>query len=427
MENKNFSEEIERCIIGNLMVYPDEFTLLDNVQSCDFKDRTCGSIFQYLKYMHDNPSVGGFNALECREYLNSLSKEDKIEAATICEITACCHKDDFLPAVRIFKKRLKEKKIGEADAIFRQSCSNQSKEIQELIKNYQNTLEQIESDFPEEGVDRSNILQAVSQYFDDIENRVKSDVLVKTGINWLDNSFGGGLLGNEFIVVGARPSVGKTALALQIAVMSNDVVSIISLEMSTRQLIGRLVALISDENTKVLSRDSSCETTTREKILKSKKMVMSVAETIRITDEFCLNIEDIERIASEEAKKGAKIIIIDYLQLIDTKNKTEVREQQVAQISRRLKMLTKRLNVPIIALAQLRRSSDDAKPTLSHLRESGSLEQDADIVILLHRLSASKVNIEIAKGRNIGTAETVFSFNKDSQLFEEVKNANNSR
>ncbi|MGU3471926.1 replicative DNA helicase [Paenibacillus sp. D51F] len=235
---------------------------------------------------------------------------------------------------------------------------------------------------------------------------------------------------NDLIIVAARPSVGKTAFALNIAqnvgVRSRETVAIFSLEMSAAQLVQRMVCAESNVDAGRM-RTGFLEGDDWEKLTMAIG-ALSEAE-IYIDDTPGITVSDI-RAKCRRLKKERNLgmILIDYLQLIQGRGKSgENRQQEVSEISRTLKQIARELEVPVIALSQLSRGVEqrqDKRPMMSDLRESGSIEQDADIVAFLYRddyydketEKKNIIEIIIAKQRNgpVGTVELAFlkNFNK---------------
>ncbi|WP_195574001.1 replicative DNA helicase [Paenibacillus sp. 1001270B_150601_E10] len=235
---------------------------------------------------------------------------------------------------------------------------------------------------------------------------------------------------SDLIIVAARPSVGKTAFALNIAqnvgVRAKETVAIFSLEMSAAQLVQRMICAESNVDATRL-RTGSLEDDDWEKLTMS---IASLSEAeIYIDDTPGVTVADIRaKCRRLKKERGLGMILIDYLQLIHGRGKAgESRQQEVSEISRTLKQIARELEVPVIALSQLSRGVEqrqDKRPMMSDLRESGSIEQDADIVAFLYRddyydKESEKKNIIeiiIAKQRNgpVGTVELVFlkNFNK---------------
>jgi replicative DNA helicase len=235
---------------------------------------------------------------------------------------------------------------------------------------------------------------------------------------------------SDLIIVAARPSVGKTAFALNVAqnvaVRASETVAIFSLEMSAPQLVQRIICAESNVDATRM-RTGHLEGDDWEKL---SMAIGSLSEAqIYIDDTPGITVSDIRaKCRRLKKEKGLGMILIDYLQLIQGRGKAgENRQQEVSEISRTLKQIARELEVPVIALSQLSRGVEqrqDKRPMMSDLRESGSIEQDADIVAFLYRddyydKESEKKNIIeiiIAKQRNgpVGTVELVFlkNFNK---------------
>jgi len=235
---------------------------------------------------------------------------------------------------------------------------------------------------------------------------------------------------SDLIIVAARPSVGKTAFALNIAqnvaVRASETVAIFSLEMSAAQLVQRMICAESNVDAGRM-RTGFLEGDDWEKL---SMAIGSLSEAqVFIDDTPGITVADIRaKCRRLKKEKGLGMILIDYLQLIQGRGKAgENRQQEVSEISRTLKQIARELEVPVIALSQLSRGVEqrqDKRPMMSDLRESGSIEQDADIVSFLYRddyydketEKKNIIEIIIAKQRNgpVGTVELVFlkQFNK---------------
>lgn len=251
---------------------------------------------------------------------------------------------------------------------------------------------------------------------------------VLSGIQTLDDiTFG--FQPGQLIVLAARPAVGKSAFAASVALNTarkGNKVGIISLEMPEEQLAGRMAAIYSDmEFWRIYRNVFNSEDEERIFYTRSGEMA---GLPIYFTDKTNVNAAIIRGKAMKlKNKKGLDFLIIDYLQLIETEGKrNETREREIAKLSRSLKLLSLELNIPIMVLAQLNRESEksaDKKPKAHNLRESGSIEQDADLILLLHRDYAvgieedangnstkNEADIIIAKHRNGETAELKLGF-----------------
>ncbi|MBQ7623443.1 MAG: replicative DNA helicase, partial [Bacteroidales bacterium] len=247
---------------------------------------------------------------------------------------------------------------------------------------------------------------------------------------------------SDLIILAARPSVGKTAFALNLArnaaVDHHMPVAVFSLEMSSAQLVKRLMTSESGLPASKIKCTEKLEPHEWEQLeIKLRNLAKS---PLYIDDTAGLPVTEFRTKAKSLVKnKGVRLIVVDYLQLMQGPAELKgVREQEVAAISRTLKATAKELNVPIIALSQLSRqavtrSGSSGKPMLSDLRESGSIEQDADMVLFIHRpdyvgLSDNledreKTQIIIAKHRNGETRDIDMVFKSEQIRFLEVSDA----
>lgn len=235
---------------------------------------------------------------------------------------------------------------------------------------------------------------------------------------------------SDFIILAARPAMGKTALALNMAqnaaIATKKPVAIFSLEMSKEQLVNRMVSSLAEIDQQTL-RNGRIH---GDEWVQLVNAVAPLAEApLYIDDTPAISVREV-RAKSRRLKteQGLGLIIIDYLQLMGSSGRIESRQQEVSQISRSLKALARELDVPIISLSQLSRSVEqgqEKKPSLSHLRESGSLEQDADIVMFIYRdeyyneesEKKGQAEIIIAKHRNGATGSVDLSFRKEFTKF----------
>jgi replicative DNA helicase len=257
---------------------------------------------------------------------------------------------------------------------------------------------------------------------------------VETGFEELDNMTSG-LQPSELIVIAARPSLGKTALALNLAahaaIKHRKKVGIFSLEMSKESLALRLLC----SEARIDSHRLRSGFTTREDWTKMTQALGRLAEApLFIEDTPALSIMQIRAKARRlKAEKGLDLLVVDYLQLVTGQTRSENRTQEVSFISRGLKSIAKELRVPVVALSQLSRAPEQRpgqKPQLSDLRESGSIEQDADVVIFIFRErraaeegeeeAGAETKLIIGKQRNGPTGEVPIVFLKPFVRFENL-------
>ena len=236
------------------------------------------------------------------------------------------------------------------------------------------------------------INQVLMDTYDMIESIYsnKSDVTgVTTGFKDLNKKING-LQRTDLILVAARPAMGKTAFALNLvqnaAIKGNASVAVFSLEMSKEQLAQRMIAAQSNVELKKM-KTGTLNDADWPRII-SAMAVMSDAK-IFIDDTPGIKINELRsKCRKLKMEQGLDLVMIDYLQLMESDSKNESRQQEISKISRSLKILAKELDCPVVALSQLSRAPEqraDHRPVLSDLRESGAIEQDADIVMFLYR------------------------------------------
>ena len=289
-----------------------------------------------------------------------------------------------------------------------------------------------------QGMDRA--VRDALEYIEAIHSQTQQKFSVPTGFYELDEILGG-FQKSDLVIVAARPSMGKTAFALTIArnaaVDHNIPVGIFSLEMSTMQLIIRLLCAEGRLNAHLVRTGKLPHS---EGVKLSKNAHKLIEAPIYVDDSPAQTVLEIRAKARRlKVEKNVGMIIIDYLQLMQGHTKAESREREISHISRSLKSLAKELNIPVIALSQLNRAVEtrtDKRPQLSDLRESGSIEQDADVVIFLNRPEYYGIEkdtngeslegvaeVIVGKQRNGPTGAIKLAFIKEYARFENLAKA----
>lgn len=255
--------------------------------------------------------------------------------------------------------------------------------------------------------------------------RVKLDnpqTLRKVPTPWkgLNAVLRGGLMPGELVVLAARPGLGKTALAANVAldVARQDMgVLFVSCEMSDESLAHRLISRVGHIDGRFFREGAECTSQIRGAVDAAMERLEGLPLSIVEKSTVPMCPREVRRLA--RGIKGLGLVVVDYLQLLHPDEKSNNREREVAEISRSFKQMALELNVPVLLLSQLNRASEEGRePRISDLRESGAIEQDADIVLLLHtrhtdRSSASaSVKCLIGKSRNTGTGAAFLRFNK---------------
>lgn len=255
---------------------------------------------------------------------------------------------------------------------------------------------------------------------------------IPSGFRVLDD-LTSGFQNSEFIIIGARPSVGKTALALtmagNMAIKSKIPVGFFTLEMSSMALMQRMLCSEARLDTKMI-RSGKLRRADFASLMNAASRIYEAP--LYIEDTPSLRLLDLRALARRMvAIEKVQIVFIDYITLITSETRDIPRHEQIAEISRSLKALARELNIPIVVLSQVRRETEGKVPTLADIRESGSIEQDADVVIFLHRemkshdskddrLTVQPTDINIAKQRNGPIGSVKLGFIKEYTKFENL-------
>ncbi|HND52846.1 MAG TPA: replicative DNA helicase [Pirellulaceae bacterium] len=432
-----FDLDAEAGVLGSMMLLPD---VIDDIalvlRADDFYDDAHRKLFSHMQAMHDAGQKIDPVLLASR--LNATGDYDAIGGA------AFLHK--IFHAVPNAAHAVYYSNIVREKATFR-SLITASTDI--LREAYDETLEakQLLSQAEQKifGIldDRgSNTIVSIStvlhQAMDRMEARMRGEHTtggVDSGFKGLDEMTGG-LHNGELIILAARPSMGKTACAMNIAeaaaIDQKVPVLFVSLEMSAIELADRMLCSVARVNGHRL-RNGSISREDRQRLVETAGKI-SLAPLF-VDDSPGRTVTEIaaaaRRIRRRENALG--LIVIDYLQLIEPDNPKDPRQEQVARIARRLKGMAREIKVPVLCLAQLNRQAEDSKdhiPKLSHLRESGAIEQDADVVMFVHREEyfhrgedreayAGQAELIVAKQRNGPVGNVLLEWHKDFTRFQD--------
>ncbi len=308
-------------------------------------------------------------------------------------------------------------------------------DVEELLDESESTILSLSERSGEKTFTDANAL--VNQLLDEFAERMNNQDLitgVTTGYARLDEMTAG-MQRSDLIILAARPSVGKTAFALNMALRAalhqNTPVAVFSLEMSKEQLMTRLISLHARVE---LSRLRRGQLNDEDWAALHTRLDTLRYAPIYIDDSSALSTLELRaRVRRLHTQKGVGLVVIDYLQLMRSSRYQESREQEISDISRNLKGLAKELNIPVVALAQLNRKVEersDKRPVLSDLRESGAIEQDADVIMFLYRDAVynkrddnprkNVAEIIIGKQRNGPTGLVELAYVPEYTAFEEL-------
>jgi len=416
------SLEAEEAVLGCMLINKESVSkVIQDLDSSSFYNSATAIIFENMLEL--------FNLNLDIDYIsltNQLKKNKKLkDAGGAYYITGLSNNAPSSENIEYYSKIVKEKSIlrniiSVAINLTTDAYNDQDEPVKILDKAEQTLFSISQNAQARKFLSVDPILHEV---LDKWGNRKAGSLTgVPSGFYDLDNLLSG-FQKNDFIVLAGRPSMGKTALALNFArnctVENNMKVGFFSLEMSSQQLVERLM-------TSEARIDSHLVRTGKLPKKDWKKLseaanVLSEA-SIFIDDTADLNILELRAKARQlKAEKDIDIIFVDYIQLINAPNNSESRQQEISYISRSLKALAKELEVPVVALSQLSRaveSRTDHRPIMSDLRESGAIEQDADIVLFIYRKFVYSKNEEdeglgeiiLSKHRNGPTGLVKVSF-----------------
>lgn len=415
----------DAVLIAGNMLEPDDFYCLENVKT-----------FEILKSMNENDIEIDLITLKAE-----LENKGYLEAVGgIRYIADIANSVPTSAHVKRYAKRVQE-------LSFRRKClidiENVRKNVYEA--EYTDLIKSIDSmaDIKIKTDDIEPLTSILEDALEEVNNRMQSkDRLtgIPTGFNDIDCVLGG-LQDTDYVVLAARPSMGKTAFALDIlrkAAKSlkkeNKIIIFFSLEMSAKKLGLRLLSSemkIKNERFKF----GDLDTNDIEILKRDAGAFENMIKDVYIDDTSSMTIQDMfSKCYTQKCNTNKQIglIVIDYLQLIASSSNYNNRNNEVAEISRNIKKMAKEFNCPVLALSQLNRATDtraDKKPILSDLRDSGAIEQDADVVMMLHREeyynptpeNQGKAEVIIAKHREGETGTVNLTFVKEISSFRNAK------
>ncbi|MCT4612678.1 MAG: replicative DNA helicase [Clostridia bacterium] len=385
------SIEAEQSVIGSMMIDPDAILVaVETLNEEDFYKPSHRELFKAMKelYMKNEPVdlVTIKNKIEEKGVLNEIGGINYLSEMI-----------DIVPTsarIKTYVAIVEEKSVLRKLIRAGRDISAASYEGEEGVDSILDMAEKsifniMENKSSEDFAEMRDVLMEAFEQIENIYTNDQDVTGVSTGFSELDHRTSG-MQPSDLVLVAARPSMGKTALAINMAqyasTRKNVPVAIFSLEMSKTQLINRMLcteAMVDAQKVRTgnLSQDDWVKIT--------RAMGPLSEAPVYIDDTPGISIMEMRaKCRRLKMEKGLGMIVIDYLQLMSGSGKTESRQQEISDISRNLKALARELSVPVIALSQLSRACEsraDRRPMLSDLRESGAIEQDADVVMFLYR------------------------------------------
>lgn len=431
-----YDEEVEINILAIALTNPSKIgIIISTLTQDDFYQRSHQFIFSAIKELYeDNKTVDIITVSNLLKFKNLLQNIGGRK--TINDIVT--YSDMLGNLESLFKIIIKYSKKRKLIELCRESIDNLSNSTDvdivsdNLIIKAQDLLTR--SSKPQ----FTSLESGFDEFFEDVEALYNSNtgtLGLPTGIKGLDNNLSG-LVGGKFYILGARPAMGKSLLAQQIGeyVAENKNVLFFSLEMSSKEYASRSCYRQTGLNQDYITRgNEEQKEMALEKIVKAREYMAN--NNLKIIADSSTNLLTIEKniLQCKRHYKTCDLVIVDYLQLMEpTDSKITDDYKIVTDNSRGLKKLAMKYNVPIIALCQLSRQLEqraDKRPLLSDLRDSGAIEQDADVVMFLYRdyyynknpINKEKAELQVAKNRSGRCGEVIrLTFNSSKMIFKET-------
>ena len=424
----------EKSIIGAILANNDSFDKANQiVKPVDFYDSRTQRIYKSIVRMFEKDikvdEVTLLGQLKNENVLEEVGGEEFITEITLSPF--------YTPNIDTYAKRVREKsllrKLIGASTDIMEASYRQADDVGKILSDAESKIFDISQAELNQGLVRvGDTLDETIGLINELSLNDGSLTGVTTGLAAIDFKLSG-LQNAQLILLAARPAMGKTALGLTMAwnaAEAGKAVAFFSLEMSVLQLNQRLLSMVS-----MIELGNIINGTIADD---EWELLFHAVNEIKNTDIY---VDETPGISLSEmrskckrlkAEQGLDLVVIDYLQLMQAEGSMENRQNEIASISRGLKTLSKELNCPVLSLAQLSREADkraDHRPILSDLRESGAIEQDADVVMLLYREdyydeneSPNMAKVIVAKHRNGATGTLDLYFNKANTTFKDLTN-----
>lgn len=430
------SLEAEYSVLGGLMLEREAYDqVADLLTATDFYKPAHVSIYKAIMDLHGKAEpvdlVTVTNLLQARNELDIIGGPEYL-LTLLDKVVSAANIDSHARIIR--EKSLLRRLIATSSGLIEKSYDSDYTDVQGLIDFAESEILKVGEQNNSAGlVGSMDIVKTAIEKIEELYKR-KADVTgVPTGFTELDKMTSG-LHGGELIIIAARPSMGKTAFSLNVAshmaLRAKKTVAYFSVEMGKEAVMMRLLAAEAKINMGEL-RNGRIQDSSWPKLIQAAGTISEA--NLFIDDTAGISPFEIRaRCRRLKATHGLDCIMIDYLQLMDLKQKVDSRERAVAEISKGLKAIAKEMKIPIIALAQLNRGVEgrsDRRPMLSDLRESGSIEQDADVIMMLYRDDyydkedqdkAGHAEVIIGKQRNGPTGTVKLHFDAKFNRFRDA-------
>lgn len=418
--------EAERAVLGAIISNPDHFNAIQaniRLEAGNFFSQAHRKIFEVMSQL-DQEGVP-MDVITVIDRLRLIGAGDLVNPTYVIELTESAPvAKNVEHYAQIVKNKFQLRTVIDVCNNTRdKAASNSSDDISDLIDSIEKEILSIRNAHDTTGglIKASEILEPTIMGLEERISQEGTITGVTSGFHDLDDLMGG-FQRSDLVILAARPAMGKTALALNIAtnaLKSGASVAIFSLEMSKEQLVERVMSAEGRIDSSRLRKGDLTEED-QDRLVHAARVIHDYSDRLAIDDTAGISLAELRsRCRRFQRENGLDMIVIDYLQLMtgSAEARKQGREREVSEISMGLKNLAKELNVPVITLAQLNRGPDarpDKRPKISDLRESGSMEQDADMIMFVYRdeyynpnsEDAGKAEVIVAKNRH-GSLETV--------------------
>lgn len=436
--------EAEQSLLGAILIDKDSiFKIADALNAEDFYKENHRLIYEAILDLFAKREPLDILTLTSR--LQEKGQLEKIGGRSyLAELTGAVPTSSHIAQyAAIIQKKATLRRLMRAASEINEVADEDEEDVENILDKAEQKLFNVSKKFLKQVfIPIKNVLNDAFERIDEL-HKIKGKLRgTATGFNKLDNILAG-LQKSDLIILAARPSVGKTSLALDIAryaaIREKKSVGIFSLEMSKEQLVDRLLCAEAGIDLWKMRTGRLSDRAEDDDFPKIGRAMGILSEvSIFIDDSASANIMEIRAKARRlQSEHSLDLLIVDYLQLMESRGRSDNRVQEVAEITRALKAIARELDIPVLALSQLSRAVEMNKPAipkLAHLRESGSIEQDADVVIFIYRKAADRnyrsedltpeekhiAEIHIAKHRNGPTGMTRLFFDENRVCFKKL-------
>jgi replicative DNA helicase len=437
------NKEAEEYILGGVLLENSSLDIITEILSPeDFYAERHRILFEEMLHLMDRGLP--IDLVSLTEAIEKKGRQDKVGGASYIAQLA-----DYIPTtanIEYYAKLIRDKSIlrslitGAGKII--KNARNPGEEISHVLENAEQIIFNINKQIKDKKGGLIKIGVPLQDMYHNLGRMAKGEIdqgVVPSGFIDLDNQLLGGLHRSDLIIIAGRPSMGKTSLAMNmaqyVAVTEQLPVAVFSLEMGVEQLVLRMLACEAEINQSFVRSASSLS-------MLKKDDWSRLLNASGVLSEAPLFIDDTPGISPMEiraklrrltSQEDIRLIIVDYLQLMTSKARNDSREQEISEISRTLKAIAKEFKIPVIALSQLNRRVEERqnkRPQMADLRESGAIEQDADIICFIYRDEVYNpetpdkgiAEVIVAKHRNGPTGEIRLAWRPELTKFADLAN-----